>query len=102
LSISGGRPAPEFWANFPEMHLKLVQAARTDKPPRSASPGVSAALSSGSAGLAVLLLYVALQLTGPGVPFRTRPDNPATGCQMVPLPEGAGAGSRGRYARPCR
>ena len=62
-------PGPEFWQAFSrEMHLKLVQAA----PDGQAAP---AAASSrwfrlpylvGAPAVAVLLLYVAVQLTGPG------------------------------------
>ena len=66
-------PAPEFWGEFSrEMHLKLVQAAQDGQTaPASASPRrFRLPYLLGAPALAVLLLYVALQLTGPGVPIQ--------------------------------
>ena len=66
-------PAPEFWGQFSrEMHLKLVQAAQDGQTaPASASPRrFRLPYLLGAPALAVLLLYVALQLTGPGVPIQ--------------------------------
>ena len=66
-------PAPEFWGEFSrEMHLKLVQAAQDGQTaPASASPRrFRLPYLLGAPALAVLLLYVAVQLTGPGVPIQ--------------------------------
>jgi hypothetical protein len=66
-------PAPEFWREFSrEMHLKLVQAAQDGQAaPASASPRrFRLPYLLGAPALAVLLLYVAVQLTGPGAPIQ--------------------------------
>ena len=66
-------PAPEFWGEFSrEMHLKLVQAAQDGQTaPASASPRwFRLPYLLGAPALAVLLLYVAVQLTGPGAPIQ--------------------------------
>ena len=66
-------PAPEFWREFSrEMHLKLVQAAQDGQTaPASASPRrFRLPYLLGAPALAVLLLYVAVQLTGPGAPIQ--------------------------------
>ena len=68
-------PAPEFWGDFSrEMHLKLVQAAQDGQTaPAPASPRrFRLPYLLGAPALAVLLLYVALQLTGPGVPIQNQ------------------------------
>ena len=69
-------PAPEFWGEFSrELHLKLVQAAQE-------APAAPAATSPrwfrlpylvGAPALAALLLYVAVQFTGPGAPLQNQP-----------------------------
>ena len=106
-------PAPEFWGEFSrDMHLKLVQAAQDGQAaPAATSPRwFRLPYLLGAPALAVLLLYVAVQLTGPGAPIqnqavvmhpgprrRTRPGKAGVrrqdGCRP---PEGAGAGSRSR------
>jgi hypothetical protein len=66
-------PASEFWGDFSrEMHLKLVQAAQDGQTaPASASPRrFRLPYLLGAPALAVLLLYVAVQLTGPGAPIQ--------------------------------
>ena len=66
-------PAPEFWGEFSrDMHLKLVQAAQDGQTaPASASPRrFRLPYLLGAPALAVLLLYVAVQLTGPGAPIQ--------------------------------
>ncbi len=66
-------PAPEFWQAFSrEMHLKLVQAAQDGQSaPAPASPRrFRLPYLLGAPVLAVLLVYVAVQLTGPGAPLQ--------------------------------
>ncbi len=66
-------PAPEFWAEFSrEMHVKLVQAAQDGQTaPASTSPRwFRLSYLLGAPAIAVLLLYVAVQLTGPGAPIQ--------------------------------
>jgi hypothetical protein len=66
-------PAPEFWQAFSrEMHLKLVQAAQEGQAvPAPASPRrFRLPYLLGAPALAALLLYVAVQLTGPGAPLQ--------------------------------
>jgi len=66
-------PAPEFWGEFSrEMHLKLVQAAPDGQTaPAPASPRrFRLPYLLGAPALAVLLLYVVMQVTGPGVPIQ--------------------------------
>ena len=68
-------PAPEYWGEFSrEMHLKLVQAAQDGQTaPASASPRrFRLPYLLGAPALAVLLLYVAVQLTGPGAPIQNQ------------------------------
>src|SRR3989339_901093 len=62
-------PAPEFWGEFSrELHLKLVQAAQDGQ----AAPGATSPRRFrlpyllGAPALAALLIYVAVQVTGPG------------------------------------
>ncbi len=66
-------PGPEFWHDFSrEMHLKLVQA----KPDGQAAPVPAGRrwfrlpYLLGAPAVAVLLLYVAVHLTGPGAPIQ--------------------------------
>jgi hypothetical protein len=68
-------PAPEFWGEFSrDLHLKLVQAAQEGQ----AAPGATRfrwfrlPYLLGAPAVAVLLVYVALQLTGPGAPIRNQ------------------------------
>ena len=66
---------PEFWGEFSrEMHLKLVQAAQNGQTaPASASPRrFRLPYLLGAPALAALLLYVAVQLTGPGAPIQNQ------------------------------
>ena len=66
-------PAPEFWQAFSrEMHLKLVQTAPDSQAaPASASPRwFRLPYLVGAPAVAALLLYVAVNLTGPGTPIQ--------------------------------
>jgi hypothetical protein len=66
-------PSAEFWREFSrEMHLKLVQAAQDHQAaPISARPRwYRLPYLLGAPVLAVLLLYVAVHLTGPGTPIQ--------------------------------
>ena len=66
-------PAPEFWGDFSrELHLKLVQAAQEGQAaPASTSPRwFRLPYLLGAPAMAALLLYVAVQLTGPGAPIQ--------------------------------
>jgi len=65
-------PGPEFWGEFSrELHLKLVQAAQEGpvKPESTGSRWLRLPYLVGAPAVAVLLLYVAVQLTGPGAPI---------------------------------
>ena len=70
-----GDPAPEFWGEFSrDLHLLLVQAAQEGQ----AAPGATSRrwlrlpYLLGAPALAVLLLYVAVQVTGPGAPIQNQ------------------------------
>ena len=66
-------PPSEFWHEFSrDMHLKLVQAAQDGQAaPVAARPRwLRLPYLLGAPAVAVLLLYVAVQLTGPGAPVR--------------------------------
>ena len=66
-------PTPEFWGEFSrEMHLKLVQAAQNGQTaPAAASPRrFRLPYLLGAPALAVVLLYVAVQLTGSSLPIQ--------------------------------
>jgi hypothetical protein len=66
-------PAPEFWGEFSrELHLKLVQAAQEDQAaPASTSPRwFRLPYLLGAPAMAALLLYAAVQYTGPGAPIQ--------------------------------
>ncbi len=66
-----GEPEAEFWRDFSrEMHLKLAQAAYEGQsvPVPSARRWFRLPYLLGAPVLAVLLLWVAVQLTGPGSP----------------------------------
>jgi hypothetical protein len=65
-------PAPEFWGEFSrDLHLLLVQAAQEGQAaPRAAgSRWFRLPYLLGAPALAALLLYVAVQVTGPGAPL---------------------------------
>jgi hypothetical protein len=62
-------PGPEFWGEFSrEMHLKLAQAAHAGQaaPEPVRSRWLRLPYLVGAPALAVLLVWVAVQLTGPG------------------------------------
>jgi hypothetical protein len=68
-------PTPEFWGEFSrDLHLKLVQAAQEGQ----AAPGATSSrwfrlpYLVGAPAVAALLLYVAVQLTGPGTPIQNQ------------------------------
>jgi hypothetical protein len=66
-------PAPEFWREFSrDLHLSLVQAAHDSQiAPAAASPRwFRLPYLLGAPALAVLLVYVTLQLTGPVAPIQ--------------------------------
>jgi hypothetical protein len=68
-------PSPEFWHDFSrEMHLKLVQAAQAGQaapaPPRPRWLRLPYLL--GAPAVAVLLVWVAVHLTGPGIPVQNQ------------------------------
>jgi hypothetical protein len=64
-------PAPEFWGEFSrDLHLLLVQAAQEGQaaPRATGSRWFRLPYLLGAPALAALLLYVAVQVTGPGAP----------------------------------
>jgi hypothetical protein len=66
-------PPSEFWHEFSrDMHLKLVRAAQDGQAaPVSAGPRwFRLPYLLGAPAVAVLLIYVAVQLTGPGTPIQ--------------------------------
>ncbi len=68
-------PGPEFWRQFSrEMHLKLVQAAHAGQaaPEPARSRWLRLPYLLGAPALAVLLVWVAVQLTGPGIPVQNQ------------------------------
>jgi hypothetical protein len=68
-------PAPEFWGEFSrDLHLKLVQAAQEGQvaPEAGNSRWFRLPYLVGAPALAVLLLYVAVQFTGPGAPIQNQ------------------------------
>ncbi|MDO9531612.1 MAG: hypothetical protein Q7O12_05715 [Deltaproteobacteria bacterium] len=68
-------PAPEFWGEFSrDLHLKLVQAAQEGQaaPEATSSRWFRLPYLLGAPAVAVLLLYVAVQLTGPGAPIQNQ------------------------------
>ena len=103
-------PAPEFWQAFSrEMHLKLVQAAQDGQAaPASASPRrFRLPYLLGAPVLAVLLLYVAVHLTGPGTPIQdqahlNQPSEaiPQSKAKMAAVPSKATATARAVPAAP--
>jgi anti-sigma factor RsiW len=70
-----GDPAPEFWGEFSrDLHLKLVQAAQEGQavPASTSSRWFRLPYLLGAPAVAALLLYVAVQLTGPGAPIQNQ------------------------------
>ena len=68
-------PAPEFWGEFSrDLHLKLVQAAQEAQAARGVTSRRWFRLPYllGAPAMAVLLLYVAVQFTGPGAPIQNQ------------------------------
>ena len=68
-------PAPEFWGEFSrDLHLKLVQAAQEGQaaPASTSSRWFRLPYLLGAPAMAALLLYVAVQLTGPGAPTQNQ------------------------------
>ena len=67
--------APEFWGEFSrDLHLKLVQAVQEGQaaPAATSSRWFRLPYLLGAPAMAVLLLYVAVQLTGPGAPIQNQ------------------------------
>lgn len=68
-------PAPEFWGEFSrDLHLKLVQAAQQGQaaPEATRSRWFRLPYLLGAPAVAALLLYVAVQFTGPGAPIQNQ------------------------------
>jgi hypothetical protein len=66
-------PGMEFWSDFSrDVHLKLVQAAQETKPAPSTPWRLKLPYLLGAPALAVLLVWVAVHLTGPGVPVQNQ------------------------------
>jgi len=66
-------PGPEFWGEFSrDLHLKLVQAAQEGQaaPAATSRRWLRLPYLLGAPAMAVLLLYVAVQFTGPGAPIK--------------------------------
>jgi hypothetical protein len=88
-------PGPEFWRDFSrEMHLKLVQAAQDPQaaPPTAPRRWFRLPYLLGAPVLAVLLLYFAVQHTGPGLPLRQQAaGKPAPAAKMAAVPRKAKA-----------
>ena len=104
-------PAPEFWQAFSrEMHLKLVQTAQEGQAePVPASPRwFRLPYLVGAPALAVLLLYVAVHLTGPGAPIQDQArlnqpaeEMPQSKARMAAVPSKAPAPSIAAPRRTC-
>jgi anti-sigma factor RsiW len=73
-AVPAAEPGPEFWRDFSrDMHLKLAQAAHeTTLAAPPARRWFRLPYLVGAPVLAVLLLYVAVQLTGPGSPVQNQ------------------------------
>jgi hypothetical protein len=66
-------PGAEFWSDFSrDLHLKLAQAAQETAPAPSAPRWFRLPYLLGGPALAVLLLWVAVQFTGPGDPIQNQ------------------------------
>jgi Putative zinc-finger len=88
-------PGPEFWGDFSrEMHLKLVQAAQNPQAAPAPAPRRWFRLPYllGAPAVAVLLLYVAVQFTGLGVPLQKQAAlTPPPAAKMAAVPRKAPA-----------
>ena len=86
-------PATDFWREFSrDMHLKLVRAAQAGQvAPAAASPRrFRLPYLLGAPALAVLLLYVAVHLTGPGAPIQDQAMvKPPSAAKMAAVPQKA-------------
>jgi anti-sigma factor RsiW len=86
-------PPSEFWHEFSrDMHLKLVQAAQDGQAaPVASSPWrFRLPYLLGAPAVAVLLLYVAVQVTGPGAPVRDQAlVKPEPAAKMAAVPQKA-------------
>jgi hypothetical protein len=86
-------PPAEFWHEFSrDIHLKLVQAAQDGQAaPVASSPWrFRLPYLLGAPAVAVLLLYVAVQLTGPGAPVRDQAlVKPEPAAKMAAVPQKA-------------
>jgi hypothetical protein len=68
-AVPGQDPGAEFWSGFSrDLHLKLVQAAQETVPVPSPRRWFRLSYLVGAPALAVLLVWVAVNLTGPGAP----------------------------------
>jgi Putative zinc-finger len=99
-----GDPEPEFWRDFSrEMHLKLAQTAYKGQraPVPSSRRWFRLPYLLGAPVLGILLLWVAVQLTGPGstVPNQAlvKPEMPA---KMAAVPKHAAAPPPGQASAP--
>jgi hypothetical protein len=88
-------PPAEFWQDFSrDMHLKLVQAAQAGPAaPAAAGPRwLRLPYLLGAPAVAVLLLYVAVQFTGPGAPVQNQAMvKPESAAKMAAVPQKAAA-----------
>ncbi len=88
-------PPSEFWHEFSrEMHLKLVQAAQEGQaaPVAASRRWFRLPYLLGAPAVAALLLYVAVQLTGPGAPVRDQAlVKPESAAKMAAVPQKAPA-----------
>lgn len=70
-AVPAKEPGPEFWSDFSrDMHVKLAQAAQEIVPAASTRRWFRLPYLVGAPALAVLLLWVAVQFTGPGTPVQ--------------------------------
>jgi hypothetical protein len=97
-------PGPEFWRDFSrEMHLKLVQAAHKGQtaPASAGRRWFRLPYLLGAPALAVLLLYVAVQLTGPGAPIQDQAlVKPPSAAKLAAVPHKAQAPQAAAPAAP--
>jgi Putative zinc-finger len=88
-------PQPEFWHEFSrDMHLKLVQAAHDGQaaPVAARARWLRLPYLLGAPAVAVLLLYVAVHLTGPGTPIQDQAlVKPESAAKMAAVPQKAPA-----------
>jgi len=99
-----GDPEPEFWRDFSrEMHLKLAQAANEgqSRPAPSTRRWLRLPYLLGAPALAVLLLWVAVHLTGPGIPVQNQAAlKQKTAPKIAAVPKQAPAPPMARVAAP--